>query len=240
MSARVATVLSRFASRAKDESYLIDEGIGAGYLLHVVIERVAMKVRGLVLFPGRSERPSVGARARVRSKGDLLVGRGVTIGADAYVDALSVDGVRLGDHTTVGRGTRIECTGSLRQRGRGLTVGRRVGLGTDSFYGCAGGVTIGDDTIVGNFVSFHSENHVADRLDVPIREQGVTHAGIRVGAGCWIGAKVTVLDGAQIGDGCIVAAGAVVAAGTYPPNGIYGGVPARLLKTRAPRTEVAE
>ena len=80
--------------------------------------------------------------------------------------------------------------------GEGLTVGARVGLGTDCFYGCAGGITIGDDTIIGNLVTFHAENHVAERLDVPIRDQGVTHAGIRVGSGCWIGAKATILDGA--------------------------------------------
>jgi len=91
---------------------------------------------------------------------------------------------------------------------------------------------IGDDTIVGNFVSFHSENHNYDRSDVPIRLQGVNHSGINVGSNCWIGAKSTILDGAVIHNGCIIAAGAVVRAGVYAANGIYGGVPAKLLKMR--------
>ncbi|WP_396349817.1 acyltransferase [Gordonia amicalis] len=119
-----------------------------------------------------------------------------------------------------------------------MTVGERVGLGTDCFYGCAGGITIGDDTLVGNFVSLHSENHSAERRDVVIREQGVTHAGIRIGRDCWLGAKVTVLDGTVIEDGCIIAAGSVVTRGTYERYGIYAGVPAKRIGTRGSESTV--
>jgi acetyltransferase-like isoleucine patch superfamily enzyme len=133
---------------------------------------------------------------------------------------------------SVGRNTRIECTGNLQTLGVGIRVGNNVGLGTDSFYGCAGGISIGDDTIIGNYVTFHSENHEASRADVPIRLQGVTHAGITVGKNCWLGAKTTVLDGAVIEDGCVFAAGSVVTAGHYPANTIYGGVPARSIRGR--------
>lgn len=47
----------------------------------------------------------------------------------------------------------------------------------------------------------------------------------------WLGYRVTVLSGAHIGRGAVVAAGAVVT-GTLEPYGIYGGVPARLIKKR--------
>ena len=53
----------------------------------------------------------------------------------------------------------------------------------------------------------------------------------RIGNNCWIGAKVTILDGTKIGNGCFVAAGAVVY-GEYPDNVIIGGVPAKILKSR--------
>jgi acetyltransferase-like isoleucine patch superfamily enzyme len=224
--------LSRQASRMKGSDFTIDERIGTGYLGTVLLERVFMKVRGFVRFPFRSSRPFIGAGVRIRSMNNLALGRGVTLGRHSFVDALSTDGVRLGDNVSLGRNTRIECTGSLRTLGKGLTVGDNVGLGTDCLYGCAGGVTIGADTIVGNFASFHAENHRIDDLDQPIRLQGVTHAGISIGRNCWIGAKATILDGARIGDGCVVAAGSVVIAGTYASNGIYGGIPAKLLKQR--------
>ena len=64
-----------------------------------------------------------------------------------------------------------------------------------------------------------------------IRLQGVKRTGIKIGKNCWIGAKVTILDGVTIGDGCIVAAGAVVNS-SFPDNSVIGGVPARLLKQR--------
>ncbi|MGD9753769.1 MAG: acyltransferase [Acidimicrobiia bacterium] len=47
--------------------------------------------------------------------------------------------------------------------------------------------------------------------------------------GCWIGARVTVLPGSSIGAGSVVAAGAVVR-GALAPNGLYAGVPARLVR----------
>lgn len=224
--------LMRRATALRGRPLAIDPDISVGYLGSVVLERGLMAARGVLRFPGRSPRPFVGRRVRLRSKRQLRLGRGVTLGHGCLVDATSRDGVRLGNGVSVGRNTRIECTGSLATLGRGLVVGDGVGLGTDNLYGCAGGISIGADTIVGNYVSFHSEDHVFARRDLPIRDQGVTHRGIEVGAGCWIGSRVTVLDGARIGDGVVIAAGAVVVAGEYPAYGVYGGVPARLLAER--------
>lgn len=68
-------------------------------------------------------------------------------------------------------------------------------------------------------------------MDIPIRKQGVNRKGIKIGSNCWIGAKVTILDGTIIGNGCIVAAGAVVR-GQFPDNCVIGGVPAKILKMR--------
>ena len=233
MSSVVTGTLSRYISKIKGSDFRLDERIGVGYLAGVVRERVFMKLRGLLRFPVRSNRPFVGAGASIRSKNNLQFGTGVTFGHGSYVDALSIDGVHLGDNTSIGRNTRIECTGSLRTLGKGLSVGSNVGLGTDCLYGCAGGITIGDDTIIGNYVTFHSENHQIASDDLPIRLQGVTHQGITIGKNCWIGAKATILDGANIGDGCVVAAGSVVIAGEYPANTIYGGIPAKRLKARS-------
>jgi acetyltransferase-like isoleucine patch superfamily enzyme len=226
----LSRVLSRYVSRLKGSDYQVDRRIPPGYLAKAVFERGAMKMRGALRL--RHGRPFVGRHVTLKARSSLHVGPGVTFADGSYIDALSSDGVHLGANVSVGRNTRIECTGSLRTLGVGLTVGDNVGLGTDAFYGCAGGITIGEDTIVGNFVSFHSENHVYADAHEPIRLQGVVHAGITVGKNCWFGAKATVLDGARIGDGCIFAAGSVVAAGAYEPNGIYGGAPAKLIKYR--------
>lgn len=225
------TEINKVVSRIKGEPYELDDRIGAAYLASVLLERAAMRLRAVGRLPHASV-AFVGRGARLRSRDKIHVGRGVTFGPNSYVDGASVEGVTLGNNVSVGRNTRIECTGNLKTLGKGIRVGDNVGLGTDCFYGCAGGIEIGSDTLVGNFVSFHSENHNMARLDVPIRLQGVSHRGITVGGNCWIGAKATILDGAKIGNGCVIAAGSVVTAGEYPDNAIYGGVPARLLKVR--------
>lgn len=228
----VNELATRLASRMKGAEFQVDPQVGVGSLISVASERGLMATRGVLRFPCASQRPYLGRGARVKSSRLLRVGRGVTLGPGTYVDALSTGGVYLGNHTSLGRNSRIECTGTLTNLGVGFRAGSNVGLGADCFYGAAGGIEIGDDTIIGNYVSFHSENHVVDDVDVPIRNQGVTRQGITIGRDCWLGAKVTVLDGVTLGDGCIVAAGCVLTAGDYPALTVYGGVPARPLATR--------
>lgn len=57
----------------------------------------------------------------------------------------------------------------------------------------------------------------------------VKGAPIKIGSGCWLGARVSVLPGVTIGDGCVIAAGAVVTK-DCEPNGLYAGVPARRIR----------
>ena len=92
-------------------------------------------------------------------------------------------------------------------------------------------MTIGDDTITGAYLSIHPENHNFDDISSAIRLQGVTRKGISIGKNCWIGAKVTILDGANIGDGCVIAAGAVVNQ-SFSDNQIIGGIPAKVIGSR--------
>lgn len=224
--------LSRYASQLKGSEYRIDERVDLQYLSFLGMARIVMMCRGCAAFPSRPAKPFMARGSRIRDRHRLQFGRGLTVGENSYIDALSVNGVRLGDNCSIGRNTRIECTGNIQLVGVGLTVGDNVGLGTDCFYGAAGGITIGSDCLIGNFVSFHSENHRTTDPNRPIRMQGVTRQGIVVGSDCWIGAKSTILDGASIGDGCVIAAGSVVVAGRYRARTIYGGVPAREIGSR--------
>jgi tetrahydrodipicolinate N-succinyltransferase len=229
----VANLFLTLASAVRKEPFPVDPRVPSSYLFRFTVEKVFDYLRGILTFWRPRALIFLGRRARVKCPGMMRFGRTVKLSSESYVDALSSDGVVLGNNFSLGRGASIECTGTLKSLGKGFLAGNNVGIGSFSYLGCAGGITIGDDTIAGNFVSMHAENHVFDRMDVPIRLQGVTHRGIRIGKNCWIGAKVTILDGADVGDNCILAAGAVVGAGKYEGNAVYGGVPARKIKSLA-------
>lgn len=181
-----------------------------------------LKFRKLVLL---------GRAVILTSKNKMILSKGVSIGNSCNIDAMGKKGIVIGYSTSIGAYSHIKVSGSLINLGDGIEIGNHVGIGEFAHIGGAGGVLIGDDTIIGAYFSVHPENHRFDDIDQPIRLQGVTHQGIVVGNGCWIGAKVTLLDGTKIGNGCVVAAGAVVR-GEFPNNAVIGGVPAKILKMR--------
>lgn len=65
----------------------------------------------------------------------------------------------------------------------------------------------------------------ADRRAV----KGTIVKPITIGKASWIGMNVTIFPGVKIGNGCIIAAGAVVIKDCIA-NGMYAGVPAKLIK----------
>lgn len=221
--------VSSVISRLRKEPFELDSRVPLLYMLRIVLAKSVQMIYGILLFQHFkcfvSPSSTIKCASMVRAKGFLMIARGCVI------DALSTDGIIFGNGVSVGRETSIECTGSLKKLGKGLIVGDNVGMGEKCHYGCAGGIEIGDNTIVGIYVTMHSENHVFSDADKPIREQGVSHQGIKIGRNCWIGAKATILDGAVVGDGCVIAAGAVVR-GTFPDNCVIGGIPAKILKSR--------
>jgi acetyltransferase-like isoleucine patch superfamily enzyme len=210
----------------------IDKKIPDSYLLNLVVSKAFMAVNGFLKFR-RLSVILVGKGVTVKARSMIQAGKGLVVDDGCFIDALAVNGITFGRGVSLKKNVIIECTGSLTKLGEGLSVGNDVGIGSGSFLGCAGGITIGDDSIIGNYVSFHSENHNFSDPSIPIRLQGVNNEGIHIGSNCWIGAKVTVLDGVILEDGCVVAAGAVLKAGRYAANSIYAGVPAKRIKERS-------
>lgn len=84
-------------------------------------------------------------------------------------------------------------------------------------------VRIGERAFLGPEVMLLTTGH---ELGPPDHRAGeLTAAPITIGAGAWLGARVTVLPGVTVGAGCVVAAGSVVTA-DLEPDGLYAGVPA--------------
>lgn len=219
---------------AGKENFSIDERISKRYLAGLCWKYGWMMVRGKMLAMYNctiDKTVFIGKSVKILERRYLTVGAKTKIHDGSYIDAMSQQGVIIGDHVVLGRNTRIECTGSLTYVGKGVMIGNRTTFGDDCYFGAAGGIRIGDDVVAGQYVRFHSENHNFDDLEKPIREQGVTHKGIKIGNNCWIGAGAVFLDGADIGDGCVVAANAVVTK-KFPGNCVLGGVPAKIIRER--------
>lgn len=140
--------------------------------------------------------------------------------------------VELTPNVIVGRGTQVSSFVKIKASHGRLVIGERVMIATGVFIDAhAGGLEIGDDSMVGPNCVLVSVNYRYDRLDVPVQQQGKISKGIKLGRDVWLGANVVVLDGAVIGDHTIVGPGSVVT-GQLPDRVIAGGSPAKVLFKR--------
>jgi len=221
-------IVNKLAKVFKGRELLFDSQISDIDLLVLLLRSAKAFSMGMI----RLRAPvMLGNKVKIFGKHLFHCSSGVTIGDYTSIDAIGYEGIFIGKSCSIGAFSLIKVSGSLTLLGKGIYLGNNVGIGDFAHIGGAGGVEIGDDTIIGANFSVHPEEHVFSDIEKPIRLQGVTHQGIKIGRDCWIGAKVAVLDGAIIGNGCVVAAGSIVK-GEFPDNVVLGGVPARILKER--------
>ncbi|TDY17033.1 acetyltransferase-like isoleucine patch superfamily enzyme [Paraburkholderia sp. BL6665CI2N2] len=173
----------------------------------------------------------VGRYVRVRFAKRIEIGRFATIGDGTILSGLGAGGLRVGGRVTIGAYSRLIVGTDLARPGSYIYIGDGCGIGEYSSVGGSGGVSIGRNTIIGQYFSAHPENHNFADLSRPIREQGTTRMPIDIEENCWLGARVTVLGGVTIGKGSVIAAGSVVTR-DVPPYSIVAGVPGRVVGTR--------
>jgi acetyltransferase-like isoleucine patch superfamily enzyme len=221
-------------SRTRKSSFKLDESLSDKelfvlisnrifYIIRGIIKRMGLKSCGKILF--------VGNNVKLKSKSKIQLGNGVTIDNYCVLDALSKDGITIGDNVKIGSYSIIACTGTIRTIGRGVRIGSNSGIGEFCYFGAAGGIDIGENVIMGQNIRFHSENHNYSRLDVLIREQGVTNQGIKIGNDCWIGAGAVFLDGVTVGNGCVIGANTLVNK-SIPDYSVAVGNPVKIVKNR--------
>lgn len=231
----MATVIRCALRRARPGSS-IDPTWPAGSLLTVTVDWLIGLFRGLlVLAAVRGPRwrmcesgVTVHGRRWCEFGRWLLLERGVT------VRARGGEGIILGDYVVVGSYSVLEVASGLARNEGSIRIGARSSMGDYCYVGGAGGVEIGEKVLIGQYVSFHSQNHCFSDPARPIRAQGVTSAGIQVENDCWIGAGARILDGVRVGTGSVIAAGAVVTK-SVPPGAIVAGVPGRIVSMRGSR-----
>ena len=218
--------------KLRNPMFRFDEHVSSGILLSLFADKVMALLRGsrLLLNLRNSKGILLGKGVKFFYLKNMSFGKYVKIDDYVYLSGLGKGKLTLGNNVSIGSFSRIIISTSFNNLGSHITIGNNVGIGEFAYLGGGGGLNIGDDCIIGQYLSCHPENHNYSSDDL-IRYQGVSRQGIVIGRNCWIGAKVTVLDGVTIGNNCVVAAGAVVTK-SMPDNSVIGGVPAKVLKSR--------
>jgi acetyltransferase-like isoleucine patch superfamily enzyme len=86
-----------------------------------------------------------------------------------------------------------------------------------------------EEIVVGDDVAFANDVYVMDSDSHGVEGRPHRQAPIRIGDGCWIGARAMILPGVTIGKRVLVAAGAVVTR-DVPDDSLVAGNPARVVR----------
>lgn len=217
-----------------DPDYKWESSYTGRDLAVVTLRRIIQATRGLLLRPFLKRSSGllfIGTRVKVSHAYQLSAGKNMIIEDNVYINALSEQGIIVGDNVSIARNSILICTGVIAHKGVGITIGDGTGINARAYLSGQGGIQIGSEVIFGPDVKIFSENHNYADQHLTIKAQGVTRKGVIIGDNCWLGAGVTVLDGVTIGKGCVIAAGSVVNR-SIPDNSIAAGIPAKIIKNR--------
>lgn len=228
------SILNKIIKKLGRANYEIDSKISNRDIIIILRARFFQLIRGFFLKLRLKSSAGLifkGSSVKILHCHKIKAGKTLILHDNVNINALSKEGIIFGDNVTIHENTIIECTGVMKELGVGIVVGNNVGISHSCFIQVRGKVEIGSNVIFGPGVYIFSENHNFDKLDTYINEQGTNRKGVKIGDGVWIGARSVILDGVSIGENSIIAAGSIVTK-SIPPFVIWGGCPAKLIKTR--------
>lgn len=129
-------------------------------------------------------------------------GAGVRVWDNVHLDHPSR--LRVGDNTSISRGTIINCSGY---------------------------VNIGSNVLIGPNVTMYSQNHIFEDRSKLIVEQGYVRKKPVIEDDVWIASNVVILPGVTVGKGAVIAGGSIVTK-NVPPYAICAGSPAKPIRYR--------
>jgi acetyltransferase-like isoleucine patch superfamily enzyme len=159
--------------------------------------------------------------------------------------------IEIGDNVIIDDNCLVDAKGSSNS---GINIGNNVYLGRNSILSCKDGdILLKDHVNIGfNCEIFSSSkvvleeyallaaycyivgggNYSLEKTGRPISEQPVfDNRGIVLEKNCWLGARVTVLDGSRIGHDSAIGASSLVNS-EISPFSIAVGIPAKMMKAR--------
>lgn len=153
--------------------------------------------------------------------------------------------VQINFKTTIGENCSISCCDSERLIIRNSQIDNGTFIFADEnskieikdsfiFWNCnitaKESISIDSGCAIAEMVVIRDQNHIVDPSNTqnPFKKYDI--APIKIGKNVWIGAKASILKGATLEDYTIIAASAVVNT-TVPSKQVWGGIPAKFLKS---------
>ena len=168
-----------------------------------------------------------GQNVVLRHPHKIRIGNDVVVDDHVLLDAKGVDnrGIVLEDGVFLGRNTILSSKNGY------IHLEERANLGFNCEIFAADEVRVGKDVMLAAYVYLVGGDHMHDRVDVPVSQQGRIGLPIHIGEGSWLGAHAVVAGGVSVGEQAIIGAGAVVL-DNVPAYHTAAGVPAKTMKDR--------
>ena len=168
-----------------------------------------------------------GVNVTIRHPHKIAIGDNVVIDDGCCLDAKGTDntGIAIGTGVFVGRNTILSC------KNGDIVIDDHANLGFNCEIFSASRVRVGKHILMAAYTYLVGGDHLYDRTDIPVLQQGRTSRGIEVDDNVWLGTHVVVTDGSTIGRDAIIGAGAVVV-GEIPEFAIAAGIPAKVIRDR--------
>jgi acetyltransferase-like isoleucine patch superfamily enzyme len=168
-----------------------------------------------------------GQNVVLRHPHKIRIGRDVIVDDNVLLDAKGIDnrGIVLEDGVFLGRNTILSSKNGY------IHLEERANLGFNCEIFAADEIRVGKDVMLAAYVYLVGGDHMHDRLDVPVSQQGRIGLPIRIGDGAWLGAHAVVAGGVSVGEQAIIGAGAVVLESVLPYH-VAAGVPAKTIRDR--------
>jgi acetyltransferase-like isoleucine patch superfamily enzyme len=168
-----------------------------------------------------------GVNVTLRHPHKIAIGDNVVIDDGCCLDAKGTDnkGITIGNGVFVGRNTILSC------KNGDIVIDDQANIGFNCEIFSASRVRVGKSVLMAAYTYLVGGDHLYDRVDIPVLEQGRTARGIEVDDNVWLGTHVVVTDGSRVGRDAIVGAGAVVV-GEIPEFSIVAGIPAKVMRDR--------
>lgn len=151
---------------------------------------------------------------------DFTLGRNVTL--HGFTTNISV-----GKDTTIYDNCIFYISGSDAK----LSIGKHCTFSFGVLVACHHDIEIGDQVMIGEYSSIRDTTHTYTNPNVPMIKAGDQSQKVKIGSDVWIGRGCIIMPGSVIENGVVVGANSVVS-GHLESNKIYGGNPAKLIKSR--------